>query len=106
MPSQYPGEAQHAMDPISPFWQFGLGVGGVVVCTVLFIWSTLEMTRLKDSLSSVTSELAQILDAQQKFMAKISEQQSSLAINQLNLTNAVNEVVRELISIIRDVETS
>lgn len=99
------------MDPISPMWQFGLGIGGVVVCTVLFIWNNLQINAMQKSLTDLGKELSEqrklmgdMLEAQQKFMSKISEQQTAIATNQLNLTNSVNEVVRELIGIIRQVE--
>jgi hypothetical protein len=87
----------------------GLMLGGVVVCTALFIWNQIEMLSVKAALLSATKELvenrkvlSQIVEGQQQFVAKISEQQNALATNQLNLTNSVNEVVRELIGIIRE----
>jgi hypothetical protein len=102
------------MDPISPFLQMGLGLGGVIVCTSLFIWNTVELRRngnLKDSLEAMTKEMfehrkltVKIIEDHQKEMAKMAEQVATLAANQLNLTHSVNEVVRELIGIIREVE--
>lgn len=102
------------MDPISPFLQMGLAMGGVVVCTTLFIWNTIELraiSKLKESLDELTKEMSEqrkltlhILQDQQETMARMSDQMVTLASNQLNLTNSINEVVRELIGIVREVE--
>jgi hypothetical protein len=102
------------MDPISPFVEMGLGLGAVIICTSLFIWNTIELRKSsdwKETIEGLTKELGEyrkvctrMLDDQLKSQSKMVEQQAILANNQLNLTNAVSEVVRELISIIRDVE--
>lgn len=102
------------MDPISPFLQMGLAMGGVVVCTSLFIWNTIELratTKLREAVDELTKELAEqrkltvrLIEEQHKALAEMSDRMVTLAANQLNLTNSINEVVRELIGIVREVD--
>jgi hypothetical protein len=110
------------MDPISPFLEMGLSMGAVILCTGLFIWNTIEINSLKKQNADVMTKLTEThtqmaqavldnriqvskhLDDQAKFMSKIHENQTLLASNLLHLTNTVNQVVRELIDVIREVE--
>jgi hypothetical protein len=106
------------VDPITPLKDLGLALGGVVVCTSLFIWNTIQIQgarkdreELPKAIESLSKELAQnaillskLTEDQHNFMVKTLEHQNLIANNLVNLTNSVNEVVRELIDVIREVD--
>jgi|SRR5271154_3008270 len=93
-------------EPISTIQEFGPYVGGVIVCTALVIWNTIQMNSINRNLEANTKA---ITESNAELKAQLEGQvqaQHELANSVHQLADAIHhqaEVAAEELSIVREV---